>query len=149
MLITLCAVCLITISISSDAQQNKKAEKARSDVKDAKKDLDDANADLRKAGIDSTEDYMIFKRDAEKSIEENKRSIAELKNKKWNATADEIEKYNKKVASLERRNDKLQRQINEMDDAKSSNWQSFKREFKHDMNELGKAIKDIGVNNSK
>ncbi|MBK7762879.1 MAG: peptidase M23 [Bacteroidetes bacterium] len=136
-------------TLNTDAQQNKKAAKARSDVKDAKKDLDEANFDLQKAGIDSTEDNMIFKRDAEKSIEDNKRAIAELKVKKWNATEEEIERYNRKVAMLEKRNDKLQRQIHNMDAANVKNWQSFKREFKHEMNELGKSIKDLGINHAK
>jgi hypothetical protein len=31
----------------------------------------------------------------------------------------------------------------------NSNWQSFKREFKHDTDELGQALKDFTVNNKK
>ena len=31
----------------------------------------------------------------------------------------------------------------------SENWESFKREFNHDMSELGDALKDITVDNKK
>lgn len=31
----------------------------------------------------------------------------------------------------------------------SADWESFKREFKYDMNELEKSLKDLTVNNKK
>ena len=30
-----------------------------------------------------------------------------------------------------------------------SNWESFKREFNHDMDEIGQALKDLTVDNKK
>jgi hypothetical protein len=32
---------------------------------------------------------------------------------------------------------------------KQSDWESFKREFNHDMDELGQALKDLTVDNKK
>jgi hypothetical protein len=54
-----------------------------------------------------------------------------------------------KFAALEKKNDELRKKLDNCDATKTDNWTSFKEEFYHDMNELGQAIKDIGVNNEK
>ena len=59
------------------------------------------------------------------------------------------EKYDKKVSALEQKNNDLKKKIEASNNTQSSKWSSFKREFNHDMDELGHAIKDIGVDNKK
>lgn len=54
----------------------------------------------------------------------------------------------KKIADLEARNKTLQGRIDDYEKY-HSNWESFKREFNHDMEEIGKSIKDIANNNAK
>jgi hypothetical protein len=34
-------------------------------------------------------------------------------------------------------------------DKNQTDWEKFKREFNHDMDELGKSLKDLTVNNKK
>ena len=123
-------------------QENKKAKEARSDVKEAQKEL-------RLAKTDSVADYQQFKKDAEKQIAENQKTIAELKAKKWKDSNENKEKYDKKVLTLEQKNNNLKKRIDGSTSTETSAWTSFKREFNHDMNELGNSIKDIGTNNVK
>ncbi len=140
---------LVASSFSVNAQSNKKADKARKDIKEAKSDLKTAKSDLNIAKNDSVADYQKFKSDAEKNIAENRKKIAELREKKWDNDKDAQEKYVKKVLALEQKNNDLERKINSADDTKTSMWSSFKREFNHDLTELGRAFKDVGVNNAK
>ncbi len=99
--------------------------------------------------INDAEDYQKFKKEAEAKIADNKEKIGELKTKKANESKEVKAKYDKKVAALEQKNNDLKKKVDSCNDPKDSKWTSFKREFNHDMDELGKAIKDIGVDNAK
>ena len=114
-----------------------------------KKTETETQKDLRLAKTDSLEDYKKFKTDAEMRISENDKRIAKLKEKKSDESQEVKDKYNKKIQALEERNNKLKTKVKESENTPTSTWSSFKREFKHDMDELGNAIKDIGVDNKK
>ena len=129
-------------SLTTFGQEDKKS-------KEAKKDVAESVEDLIEAKKDSAADYRKFKMEAEMKIIENHKKIAELKAKKTNESKDVKEKYDKKVLALEQKNDALKKKIDGSNKTKTSMWPSFKREFNHDMAELGQAIKDIGVDNKK
>lgn len=96
------------------------------------------------------EDWQTFKADADAKIKKNDDRIAELKAKKREGTKEVQDKYNKKVADIERKNAELRDRINNYNgETTNEKWNSFKREFNHDMKELGTSIKDIGKDNVK
>jgi hypothetical protein len=130
------------VSLSATAQESKKAASARKEVADAKKEL-------KEAKTDSAADVQKFKRESEIKINENQVKIAELKAKKSSESKEIRQKYDEKVLALEKRNNALKTKIGRADDTKTSKWASFKREFNHDMDELGHAFKDLGVDNTK
>jgi hypothetical protein len=123
------------------AQENSEAAKAR-------KELKEAQADLREAKIDSAADYRKFREEAERIILDNQYKIKVLKEQKASENKETKEKYDKKVLALQVKNDAWRKRITTSDKTKSSKWAAFKREFNHDMEELGKAFKDIAVDNS-
>lgn len=133
---------IVFASLTSYGQQNKSAEKARKDVVEAQNDL-------RKAKNDSIEDYKKFRADADKDINENQRKIDELRAKKSSDSKEMNEKYQQKVSDLEKKNDELRKKVSTSENTTTGNWSSFKREFSHDMEEFGRAFKDLGVNNEK
>ena len=133
---------MVVISFTAFSQEDQKSKEARKDVAEAKKDLKEAKAD-------SAADFQEFKKDAEIKIADNKKKIAVLKTKKASSNKDDDKKYNEKVAALEKKNNELENKINGCSHTKTSKWTSFKHEFNHDMNELGHAFKDIGVDNTK
>lgn len=103
-----------------------------------------------KAEMNDTAGYHKFREDAEKRIKENEKRIAELKKEKKEGTQEVQDKYNKKVADLEQKNMELKKRVSDYTyDNNQSKWNQFKREFNHDMKELGQAIKDIGKDNVK
>jgi len=122
-------------SITAFSQENKQAANARKDLKEAK--------------TDSADDYNRFKKEAEATIKDNEKKISELKAKKSDSNKEVKEKYDKKVQALEQKNKDLKNKINGSSKTKTEMWAAFKREFNHDMEELGHAIRDIGVDNSK
>lgn len=133
---------MIAASLTTFAQEDKQAKKARKDLTEAKKDL-------REAKTDSAADYQKFKTASETKIRENQMEIATLKAKKSNDTKQVKDRYDKRVIALEQKNNDLKKKIKGASTVKTSAWSTFKREFNHDMQELGHAIKDVGVDNTK
>ena len=122
-------------NIAAFAQENKQAANARKELREAK--------------IDSAEDFNRFKKQAEAAIKENKQKIKVLKSKKSDASKEEKENYDKKVKALEEKNKNLKSKINSSSKTTTEMWAAFKREFNHDIEELGKAIRDIAKDNTK
>ena len=137
------------VSLTAIAQEDKKAAEARKDVAEANKDVIEAQQDLREAKIDSAADFQEFKKASELKIAENQKQITALKNKKSKETKAVRAKYDEKVLALDHKNNALKMQIRGSDKTKTSKWTSFKSEFNHDMNELGRAIADLGKDNAK
>jgi len=115
--------------LTAFGQENKKAADARKELTEAKKD--------------SAADFQKFKKEAQMKISDNQKAIAELKAKKSNDTKEVKAKYDQKVLALEQKNNALKKKIETCDNTKTSMWTSFKKGFTNDMDELGRAIKNI------
>ncbi len=144
---TLIAFTFSAFLMGCQSNEEKKAA-AEENVSEAKEELrevkTEANQDAAKQA--NAEDWKAFKTDAELKIKENDSRIAEHreKMKKSGKTMDAM--HEKKIANLEEKNRELQRKLDNYDTSQS-NWESFKTEFNHDMDELGKAFKDLTVDN--
>jgi len=127
-----------------------KQEAARDKVKDAKQDLNEAQKDANAAAqvVATEEEWKIFKSESELKIKDNEIRIAELtvKMNKQGEIFDEL--YRKNIANLEQQNKDMKARL-EAYEKSQTNWESFKREFNHDMDAIGKALKDLTVDNKK
>jgi chromosome segregation ATPase len=96
--------------------------------------------------VANEEEWKAFKTETELQIKANENRIAELraKMKKSGKTFDEM--YEKNINNLEQKNKDLKARLNGYE-TNQSDWESFKREFNHDMDELGQALKDLTVDN--
>jgi len=140
-------IMLVSILISS-CNSNSEKQEAQEDVRDANEEVKDAKMELEKAQKEYLIKYNEFKYDSEVKIAENEKYIAELKinspnNKKAKAEFDE------NIIELEKRNQLLKERMYNYKDEGDEKWESFKREFNHDMEGLGNALKDITNNNTK
>lgn len=143
------ATAFLTGAILTGCQSPAQKEAAaRDNLKEAKQDLkevqNDANAEAQK--LADAKDWETFKSDAEITIRNNEIRIAELriKLKKEGTMLDPM--YEKKIETLEQQNKDLKKRIDYFE-KNQSDWETFKREFNHDMDELGKALKDLTVDN--
>lgn len=123
---------------------DQKEAAARDKLQDAKQELKDAQieANAEAQRVATAEEWAMFKKDAELTIRNNEIRIAELKVKinKPGTTLDPL--YVKRIETLEQQNKDLNKKISDYEKSQSD-WESFKREFKHDMDALGDALKDF------
>lgn len=129
---------------------SQKVEDAKENVAEAKQDLkevvQDANAEMVKTA--NEEEWRLFKNETELKIKDTENRIAELKVKMKSSgkTMDAV--YTKQIENLEQKIVNLKDRVSAYEKSQSD-WVSFKREFNHDMDELGQALKDLTVNNKK
>jgi uncharacterized protein HemX len=120
--------------------------KEQADQTQVKKDKEELKIDQRAA---TAEEWKTFKDESELKIKDNEARIAELKAKIKKSGKELDAVYEKKVDALEQQNRDLKARIDTYEKNGKSDWESFKREFNHDMDELGKALKDLTVDNVK
>lgn len=119
-------------------------------VDDAQQNLEDAKDSLvvaRKAATD--QEWQTFKNQTDSVISYNEAQIADLKLKMQNTGKRVDAKYQKNIDILEQKNKNLKAKIATYKNDANSDWQSFKREFNHDMDEIGQALKGLAVDNKK
>jgi chromosome segregation ATPase len=129
---------------------DQKVESAQDKLQNAAEDLDkvqnDAKAEKQKA--ENAEEWKLFKAESEVKINNNDSCITALrvKMKKSGKKLDEV--YEKRIGELEEQNTKLKVKIDTYE-KNHSDWEAFKLEFNHDMDGLGKALKEFTVTKKK
>jgi hypothetical protein len=143
-------------TVDQKARADQKVESEKDDLRDEKKDVQDAREDVQDArevaNLEAQkltpDDWKKYQADAEAKIKKNEARIIELRSKiKESGTAMD-DSREKKIAELEKQNWDLRTRLNSFD-ANNGKFDEFKREFDHDMDEIGKGLKDITVDNKK
>lgn len=98
--------------------------------------------------VATAEEWQQFKTDAEQRLAVNEQKIADLKKqlKKPGKLFDKM--YETRIAKLEEQNRTLRMKISAYE-KEQTDWEVFKREFNHDMDELGKAINNVFTDDNK
>lgn len=146
---TLALTTFIAGSVLVGCQTSTKKElEAKDKVTDALREVQDAKEELMDARKEATaEEWQKFKNKTLAKVNENETKIAELK-AKMKKTGNSIDAIStKKIEELEQKNKDIEAKVETYKNDRSSDWESFKREYNHDINELGKALKDMTVNN--
>ena len=140
---------LLFIGCQSPAQ---KVDNAETNLNDANQNLKDAKADeivANKKAV-AAEEWKAFRAETEIKIKDNEARITELRAKK-KATGKTLDAaYTQRIDTLEQKNLGMRTMMDDYESTKiSSDWEEFKREFNHDMEELGMALKNLTVSNKK
>ncbi|SHG52062.1 hypothetical protein SAMN05443549_104313 [Flavobacterium fluvii] len=134
---------LTAITVVSCKPATKEEKEATEKVKDANKEFIDAKKEA------TAEEWKAFKNSGDSIIIKNEERIAELKLKIKNTGSAIDAKYEKNIEILEQKNKDLKVKMETHKNGANEDWQSFKREFNHDMHELGQSLKDLTVDNKK
>jgi chromosome segregation ATPase len=128
--------------------QKEASEKNR--IQNEQKELNNQKAEVNAAAqkLADAEEWKQFKAESELKIKGNEIRIDELKLKKSKPGKVLDELYQNRIEAIENKNKELRERIYSYE-KKQSDWEVFKREFNHDMDELGKALKDFGVDNKR
>jgi uncharacterized protein with FMN-binding domain len=144
------AMLIVSGSFIGCQSPSEKKESAEKDLQEAQKDLREAQQEvadsLHRAA--TAQEYEAYKAEVQVKIKKNDDRIAELRVKKAKPDKTLDEYYESRIAALEKKNRELRDKIDTYDRSRTD-WGEFKREFNHDMDELGKAIEDLFTDNKK
>jgi|SRR5688572_4331394 len=144
MLIPAVAIGFMTAAISTSCNQPSEEK-----LQDANEKINEERQDVNEAIDEAQAEWDKFKADAREKIRENDEKIAKLKDKMQNEGADARERHREKIVELEAKNNELRRKIDEYKYVNDTGWQEFKREFNHDMDQLGHSIDNVFDDNVK
>ncbi len=105
-----------------------------------------ANVETQKAV--TAEELKTFKLETELTVKNNEVSIAELKLKMRKSGSAMDELYAQRIDTLEMRNKGLKDRFTSYEKSQS-NWENFKFEVKHDLDEIGRVLKELSPKNTK
>lgn len=112
-------------------------------VENAQNNYIKANDELNKANEEYLKDIEDYRKKMDKKVTENNKSITEFKarieHEKRVAKAD----YIKKIVALEQKNSDIKKKMDEYKAEGKEKWESFKLDFGHEMDELGKALIEL------
>ena len=80
---------------------------------------------------------------AKEKINSYEKSIGELKARIAKEKKGNLANYEKKLAELEHKTSELKKKLEEYKEEGKEKWDSYKLKFNHDMDELGKALKNF------
>jgi len=137
---------LLCSCMSSD----QKKENARDRVENAQDNLQVAqsNENEVKQKAATADELKTFKLESELKIKTNEVSIAELKLKMNKPGTALNEVYARRIDSLEMKNQNLKTRIGNYEKTHTE-WGKFKHDFNRDLEELGKSLKNMTIENKK
>ena len=116
--------------------------------KTSEQKVEGAKQELKDAKADYLAEWQKFKTESEEQIKANEDRIDAFKEKMATAdTKNTKAKYNEAVVELKQKNRELKKKLEEYKDEGESKWQEFKTNFSHDMDAIGKTMKDLFKDN--
>jgi len=143
---TLCIAGTILTGCQSSAS---KVENAENKLRDANNEAAEAELNLNETVQDSISDYEKFKKESDAKILANEKSIAKFKARIAVEKMENKAEYEESLLKLEQKNSDMKKKLDDYKDDGQNKWTSFKHEFNHDMDELGKAFNGLTVKNVK
>jgi TolA-binding protein len=131
-----------------NACSSKPANQTSTQSSEAAEELNQAEADLAKSKEAYIEKYNAFKMETDTSINENRRTIEELKLKMKSKNKETRAKWERQLDELEQKNENMKARLDDYKEEGEDNWESFKTEFNHDMDNLGNALRDLTKSNT-
>jgi hypothetical protein len=111
-------------------------------TQDLKKGMKEVSEELKNAL--NVQDWLIFKKVSEFKIRDNDIRIAELKVKMQRRGMKPDPMYRKKLNGLENVNLEMKKKLRVYSENQYE-WNSYKNEFKHDLDQLGQTLTDLTV----
>lgn len=135
---------LFFFGCQSSAEKAKDAEEIAQKAED---EAIEANYELDEARHDSYLDYLEFKKESEEIIASHKKSIAKLRVRIKSEKKENRAIHEKKLNEIEQKSSEMKKKMDEYKEDGIDKWTKFKKEFNHDMVELGNALEDFTTKN--
>ncbi len=142
----LTSVAIIAVSLFASCQSSaEKVHKAEDKLLESKNRTIAAQKNLNQVRMDSISEYQQFKRESEEKIAANEKSIAEFRARIAKEKRENRAEYEKDLAEIERKNTDLRLKLSSYQDQGSAAWSKFKNDLNNEIDEIGNAIRNIGV----
>jgi chromosome segregation ATPase len=116
-------------------------------VADAQAEVNEAHQELNDANEEYLADVEKYRKETAAEIAANNESIAAF-NKRIETKKNEAKAvYKNQIIQLEQKNTDMQKRLDDYKADGKDNWKAFKKEFSHDMSELGQAFRGLTVSN--
>lgn len=119
-----------------------KVENAEENVKKEQEDVVKANENL-KIEIEN------YRKESVSKIDGNDQRIAEVRAQAEKDKSAMKAEVKTQISDLEKKNAELRTKLNDYQSDKQEDWDTFKKELNHDMDELGNSLRDFGQKNLK
>jgi F0F1-type ATP synthase membrane subunit b/b' len=116
---------------------------AESKVENAKENVGTAKDELKDAQAEYQAEWQKFKTESQQAIESNEKQIDGFKVKMEKAGSKARAKYDRNIATLERKNRDLKKKLEEYKDEGHEKWNTFKTDFNREMDEIAATMKDL------
>ncbi len=151
--LTVLYIAALAIAIGFGSGCESSADKKMREDQKAKKELDSLKVVKEKAEAEALKirnenEMMNFEASYNQQIESNNKQIKEFKERLKASEKSRDKMTLKTIDSLDMRNENLKLKLKNYK-TEHSDWTAFKREFEHDMGEIGKALKGLTVNDKK
>jgi hypothetical protein len=112
--------------------------------------LEKDQENIRDAENKFAEDWAKYKQEQEEKIRDNEAQITSIRERLRTSSDKDKIVVEQRANELEQKNKAMRVRIEDYDrEKRQDKWEEFKREFNHDMDELGNSLKDINKNNVK
>ena len=135
-IMTVCTVAMFVSSCSDEAAKTNNDKTASPQI----------NSDSEK---NRDAEIEAYKKQSREKIAANEKIISDLKARVNISEEEARDNYNYRIEVLEKRNNELKIKLESFQEKSEAKWNDFKREFNHDMQELGNAFEDFSKNNVK
>ncbi len=145
------AVCIFTTGaiLTGCNSSSQNADDAQKKVENAQNNVTEANKNLDKANEEYLADIDNYRKEADAKAAANDKIITDLKARVNIQKKETREDYNKKIAELEQKNAEMKKKMDDYKAQGKENWENFKGDFNHSMDDLGKAFNDLSDNKGK
>ena len=143
-----CSIVLVPACRSASEKLIEAEEKERSDaskiVAETKVVVTQSEKDsLQKIQLDFMDSWEKFKKESEVKIIKNEKSLVSLKASIANRHLDMKVAYEKAVADLRIKNEKLKERLDSFTDTRQESLNAFRLRFNNDLNEVTKSLENI------
>jgi ATPase subunit of ABC transporter with duplicated ATPase domains len=159
--LTVLSIVITAFIFACNRNSTKEVTEAKENLTEAKTELQDSKINEKEAAkAKETAEWKSFQNESDSTINSAENDLKKMEVKVEKASKKDKQKMKMKYEKaksdlsilrekLQKRNIEFENDIKSFDEKVSQKNQSFKREFKHDMGELGNSIKDLFKDNVK
>ncbi len=140
----------ISLFFFSCQSQEKKVENAQENVQEAEQDLNQQQGEAKVQNENAvfSEEWKVYKAEADLKIAKNEERIAELRAKMDKSGEAKDNRLKERIDKLTQENNEIKARLNAYNQ-EQGNWEQFRTEMNHDMDQLGNSLNDFGKDNKK